>query len=275
MTTDPTRAAEIVVEQRHRLAAIQYRQAYKDHDRGAAGSGFPDLSEAFARFERDHMQRPTDTARAGEVDALLIDANSYYSGYQIAEMKDADGVLPCECGTHPRLSGDNAQPDDGYRSMFCSGCGAHVTGWCRSAEEAIRTWNKKREAVLSQPATPSPVTDETALSGEAKARQLLAATINREISPGKAEHLLSGKDDLLFDARPALDAIIAALASTPQPASAETVERAVAAERERCAKIADWVSTACTESSNYDGLLPADVADVIADKIRQSAKGGE
>ncbi|MFD2501444.1 hypothetical protein ACFSTI_24905 [Rhizorhabdus histidinilytica] len=66
MTTDPTRAAEIVVEQRHidaaqhiydkvPLFAMGHVKARPSHD----------LVQAFARFERDHMQRPTDTARAG------------------------------------------------------------------------------------------------------------------------------------------------------------------------------------------------------------------
>ncbi len=67
MTTDPTRAAEIVVEQRHidaaqdiydtvPLFAMGHVKARPSHA----------LVQAFARFERDHMQRPTDTARAGE-----------------------------------------------------------------------------------------------------------------------------------------------------------------------------------------------------------------
>ncbi|QTH19742.1 hypothetical protein HRJ34_15340 [Rhizorhabdus wittichii] len=59
----------------------------------------------------------------------------------------------------------------------------------------------------------------------------------------------------------------AALASTPQPAAAETIELAVAAERERCAKIVENADLAIGIGTN---LRPA-----LAASIRQSAKGGE
>ncbi|MFC0305147.1 hypothetical protein [Rhizorhabdus histidinilytica] len=78
--------------------------------------------------------------------------------------------------------------------------------------------------------------------------------------------------------------VLAALASTPQPASAETVEQAVAAERERCAKIADDIATKFHEAQRRLGRHHADYSQegrfyttskCIAAAIRQSAKGGE
>lgn len=70
--------------------------------------------------------------------------------------------------------------------------------------------------------------------------------------------------------------VLAALASTPQPAAAETVERAVAAERERCAVIADEMRNrfgSPTGDAYTCGLWDQSVR--IAAAIRQSAKGGE
>ncbi|WP_209047440.1 hypothetical protein, partial [Rhizorhabdus histidinilytica] len=65
--------------------------------------------------------------------------------------------------------------------------------------------------------------------------------------------------------------VLAALASTPQPASAETVDRAVAAERERCAMIAD---TLYPEVSGWSAFHKK-AARTIAAAIRQSAKGSD
>lgn len=78
----------------------------------------------------------------------------------------------------------------------------------------------------------------------------------------------------------------AALASTPQPASAETVEQAVAAERERCANMLDEMAAEANQSK-LDHMQAGrklvardrDVASIelrgAAAAIRQSAKGGE
>nr|WP_083434636.1 hypothetical protein [Sphingomonas sp. Y57] len=78
MTTDPTRAAEIVVASKEARSAAadlylaQQGEPHSPHDLATAEairSGLNDhweVVQAFARFERDHMQRPTDTARAGE-----------------------------------------------------------------------------------------------------------------------------------------------------------------------------------------------------------------
>lgn len=94
---------------------------------------------------------------AGEVDedtALLADGNSWYSAGQIEEIKrtaiiESGGILPCKCGTTPHLSGDNATPDDGYRTLFCSGCLEHVEGWHRDGDETISAWNNRREKELA------------------------------------------------------------------------------------------------------------------------------
>ncbi|MFC0305148.1 hypothetical protein ACFSTI_20910 [Rhizorhabdus histidinilytica] len=97
MTTDPTRAAEIVVEQRHidaaqhiydkvPLFAMGHVKARPSHD----------LVQAFARFERDHMQRPTDTARASEgflAQLRRVNAERYEAWAQ-------EPVMLCEhCGS--------------------------------------------------------------------------------------------------------------------------------------------------------------------------------
>ncbi|WP_037507200.1 hypothetical protein, partial [Rhizorhabdus wittichii] len=69
---------------------------------------------------------------------------------------------------------------------------------------------------------------------------------------------------------------IAAIASTPQPAAAETVERAVAAERERCAKIAEDVFSGHGKQFGTQRANNYEIAGKrIAAAIRQSAKGGE
>lgn len=258
MTTDPTRAAEIVVEQAARLISprswqaralclenaerwkdavgptqIKLRETYlADADRYVAAS------IATAKEVLALVQRPTDTARAGEA-------------WPPSEQRWNDDLA----------------------SIVEALWGASTANLIRAGKlnrEEIKAKYALRDVILKylQPDTPSPVTDETALSGEVDPVERAAIAIaNAALERGDEAYQWAvldedGRNSYRDDAR-------AALASTP-PASAGTVEQAVAAERERCAKIADWVSTACTESSNYDGLLPADVADVIADKIRST-----
>ncbi|ARR53454.1 hypothetical protein HY78_08460 [Rhizorhabdus wittichii DC-6] len=330
MTTDPTRAAEIV-------ESLQFMAELQD-------AGLTDVHREVLRSAASLLQRPTDTARAGEsflAQLRRVSAERYEAWAQepimLCEHCGSDQPETLNCAPpfqvqphsftrpHPYLTRSN---DAGimFDAIELGGEVGELLNIVKKFEREERGWRGSRaetgafadecadvlicldklarrrnidlEAAtiakfnatsvkvgLPQKLdTPSPVTDEAALSAEAKARQLLAATINREVFPGKAEHLLSGKDDLLFDARPALDAIIAALASTPQPASAETVEL-----RDTLAKMiyefkpeTYWFgSESYPKSWGSDSILPAfrDVAYERADRIlaaiRQSAKGGE
>lgn len=192
MTQDNPRAAEIVVEKRHKLLASMIGDAARDH---ANPNWFDRASKIAAEFERDHMQRPTDTARAGAGWSFAEKLMNWINSLDTSEMTVKE-----------------------FRSQ--------VYGW----------------AIEYRP-TPSPVTDETALSGELLTydqmrsggrcdfRQLREAVSeatcgNRQHAKDPPEHLYPGHamvDGINYNS---LDRIVtafvdAALASTPQPAVAE------------------------------------------------------
>lgn len=96
----------------------------------------------------------------------------------------------------------------------CIGSGMATYGKIDQRTEAVTAWNTR-----ALPKAP----DGDALR---EARQYLAATVDRKAFPGKAEHLLAGHDDLLFDAKDALAAISAALQTQPA-ANTDLVERVV------------------------------------------------
>jgi hypothetical protein len=87
-------------------------------------------------------QRPTDS-----------DKLAYTSTGQIAA---------CKCGSFPRLYGDGAWPDDGYRSLWCQTCMEHVTSMMPSEREVIDHWNALREQEHAGEASSIPSTNQSA-----------------------------------------------------------------------------------------------------------------
>lgn len=70
-------------------------------------------------------------------------------------------IAACKCGSFPRLSGDGARPDDGYRSLWCQTCLEHVTSMMPSEREVIDHWNALREREHAQRlALPTALHDE-------------------------------------------------------------------------------------------------------------------
>ncbi|QEH79902.1 hypothetical protein EIK56_17895 [Sphingomonas sp. C8-2] len=212
MTTDPTRAAEIVaaliwqVEQVCGPLSTKPSVVKGDDDRSVLEHNFRAI---LARFERDHMQRPTDTARAEGI---------------VIERAVADDLVRA---IYER-EGWNRSDKGGFES-----CSARCNSlYIITADPRRNRYVARKRTIDSlRPTTPSPVTDETALSGEAHAelrRDLFIWKVEMERSaremrkvPGLGE-AADGTDKV---AR-LLSRAHAALASTPQPASAETVERA-------------------------------------------------
>nr|WP_047169426.1 hypothetical protein [Sphingomonas sp. Y57] len=117
-------------------------------------------------------------------------------------------------------------------------------------------------------ATPSPVTDETLTDEVQRLIAIAYAAGCQAVHDNYQEDRDPDFSEAASDYARSIDH--AALASTPQPA-AETVEQAVAVERERCAKIAD---TLYPEVSGWSAFHKK-AARTIAAAIRQSAKGGE
>nr|WP_037506065.1 hypothetical protein [Rhizorhabdus wittichii] len=278
MTTDPTRAAEIVVEQAARLISpqswearalclenaerwkdavgptqIQLRETYlADADRYVAAS------IATAKEVLALVQRPTDTARAEEDVPIDMVLHCPACGLQHIDTPD---LAPVQHEDGSASLWDNPP----HRSHLCHGCG-HI--W-RPADvptngvEYVQTKGKADSPLVFR-ATPSPVTDEAALSGEARVRHVMDAFRRAR---------LFGEDSILCDDRVFrlfAETAIAALASTPQPAAAETVEQ--------IAKIIDPVAW---RGWGHSHIAPArkkvarEKAELILAAIRQSAKGGE
>jgi hypothetical protein len=206
MTTDPTRAAEIVVRAEKAIALGKAT--------GSDGSRLPSNIYVIAEELLALVQRPTDTVRAGESIADAIDQTDWSN-----------------------LSWS-------HQSLI------------KAAASCIRRFER--------PATPSPVTDETALSGEP------VELDNGKIAPPPSEPMdPEEKRRLIAELTEKLKVEHAALASTPQPVSAEC--------------------PFCTGPVPDSPLqkLGAYLADVLDDDrwataeqylnaaIRQSAKGGE
>ncbi|WP_300563132.1 hypothetical protein [Companilactobacillus sp.] len=114
--------------------------------------------------------QPSGDAVLREADeALLADGNGYYSQYQVDDMeRNRSGALACKCGTYPRPSGDNARPDDGWRSMWCQGCMEHVVGWCQTEQQAVDEWNRIRSIELTTPPKRAALASPPVETGEGK-----------------------------------------------------------------------------------------------------------
>ncbi|QEH81154.1 hypothetical protein EIK56_24950 [Sphingomonas sp. C8-2] len=244
--------------------------------------------------------RPTDTARAGEDVPIDMVLHCPACGLQHIDTPD---LAPVQHEDGSASLWDNPP----HRSHLCHGCG-HI--W-RPADvptngvEYVQTKGKADSPLVFR-ATPSPVTDETALSGEAlgysrmastgrcdfeQLREALAeaTTGNRGLTDNWPDNIYPGHVGVQGINYNSLNRIVtafvdAALASTPQLAAAETVEQAVAAERERCAKICDREATlriqrAGSNDSNWGDpsvqIHKSVTAKRLATAIRQSAKGGE
>lgn len=184
--------------------------AYSDHNpemrEAAAGSGevARTLGEA-ADFIEAHMpSTDTQAAKVGSSDAERV---AYCAGLsdqakRIRSWLDTDGDLIIDV--------DNGTAADVATLIYVA-----ETLECR-ADRAVR--------LNSNAATPSPVTDETALSGEEDPVERAAIAIaNAALERGDEAYQWAvldedGRNSYRDDAR-------AALASTPQPAVAEGVER--------------------------------------------------
>lgn len=250
MTTDPTRAAEIVVERKALIDAIismYHTTRLRDCPVADHILSKHRVQEAFSHYEAS--LRPTDTARAGGVE------HAFRAGFAAAEQA---------LGTH----GSD-----------------HLLAAIESA------WAEYR---LDNPATPSPVT-ETALSGEIKGP--IGASYDRDLECWTV--YADGGREILFDMKgysnPRLGWVLSALrslASTPQPAAAETDARLLDVLRDeswdlRCFNIptgggdADigwrvighWMAEPCERVMGE--VFHDDPRAAIRAAIRQSAKGGE
>lgn len=231
MTTDPTRAAEIVVASKEARSAAadlylaQQGEPHSPHDLATAEairSGLNDhweVVQAFARFERDHMQRPTDTARAGEVERLQAvierDRSTVCQAMNEMEVRFNHYSHLAEFGR-----GSYSWDDDRYVKEFGDAL-EHFREGMTPFRKIARDWSDcptDPEKIKAARTTPSPVTDETALSGEAQ--QVLAALKQRNdlATENGCTVLLS-----VVQSRHIENILRAALASTPQPAGAETV----------------------------------------------------
>jgi hypothetical protein len=360
MTTDPTRAAEIVVEQRHRDAASRWLAhnvgdsiplvslAFDRIPNGKADDH--SLVQAFARFERDHMQRPTDTARAGEGVPSISDdwIAERWPDQDAAEVRRRFDALMDKIGETPWRGmprfPETMQPVLAWAAMLPTERIEVLTAALAEVPEHFRDYHyvaekprfgvqrvkmmsvagddghgMGRQAIAITPyvkgyniapwiaaaspgnvgallaelqrlraATPSPVTDEAALSTEAVKRvQDCWSAVKREFGQSFRDGSTSTYPEIID-----MDAALAALASTPQPASAETDARLLDVLRDeswdlRCFSvptgggdadigwrvIGHWMAEPCERVMGE--VFHDDPRAAIRAAIRQSAKGGE
>jgi hypothetical protein len=152
---------------------------------------------------------------------------------------------------------------------YCSRCGTEIEGVNnRQKDGAPLCWEPRPAA------TPSPVTDETLTDEVQRLIAIAYAAGCQAVHDNYQEDRDPDFSEAASDYARSID--LAALASTPQPAAAETVEQAVAAERDRCAKIADEMRERFGDPNGTKYQQGEnDQAIRIAAVIRQSAKGGE
>ncbi|QEH81153.1 hypothetical protein EIK56_24945 [Sphingomonas sp. C8-2] len=163
-----------------------------------------------------------------------------------------------------------------HRMFLCEICGnkrcPHATDHrfaCTNSNEPGQAGSR-----YAHPPTPSPVTDETLTDEVQRLIAIAYAAGCQAVHDNYQEDRDPDFSEAASDYARSID--LAALASTPQPAAAETVERAVAAERERCAKILDDRAAYFDRTTgHFDREDAARSYRASAADVRRGAKGGE